>query len=54
MSEEDYPVEFVLDSIDAIMASEKQPKVMQVSLPRSTLFSSLIGSTDSLILEVFV
>ncbi|CAD6442567.1 81e1368f-3229-43ff-9ba1-9fbe07e48bbf [Sclerotinia trifoliorum] len=28
MSQEDYPVEFVLESIETIMASEKQPKVI--------------------------
>ncbi|KAH6683424.1 epoxide hydrolase [Halenospora varia] len=28
MSQEDFPIEFVLDSVDAVMASEKQPKVL--------------------------
>jgi hypothetical protein len=28
MSQEDYPVVFVLDSIDAVMATAKQPKVL--------------------------
>jgi len=28
MSQEDYPVEFVLDSIEAVMAPSKQPKVL--------------------------
>jgi len=28
MSQEDYPVEFVLGSIESVMAPEKQPKVI--------------------------
>jgi hypothetical protein len=28
MSQEDYPVEFVLDSIESVMAPPKQPKVI--------------------------
>jgi hypothetical protein len=28
MSQEDYPVEFVLDSIESVMAPQKQPKVI--------------------------
>lgn len=28
MSQEDYPVEFVLDSLERIMAPKKQPKVL--------------------------
>jgi hypothetical protein len=31
MSQEDYPVDFVLDSIDSIMPPSKQPKVLSVS-----------------------
>jgi hypothetical protein len=28
MSQEDYPVEFVLDSIESVMAPQRQPKVI--------------------------
>jgi hypothetical protein len=28
MSQEDYPVEFVLNSIESVMAPQKQPKVI--------------------------
>ncbi len=54
MSQEDYPVEFFLDSIDSIMPASKQPKVLSV-LPRQTCKTSLTNLLlDYLILEEFV
>jgi hypothetical protein len=54
MSQEDYPVEFVLESIDSIMAASRQPKVLSV-LPRQNRETLLTKSLlDYLILGEFV
>ena len=54
MSQEDYPVDFVLDSIDSIMPASRQPKVLWV-LPRQSRKTSLtIILPGYLILEAFV
>ena len=53
MSQEDYPVDFVLESIDSIMPASKQPKVLSV-LPHKSRESSLTNALlGSLILEAF-
>lgn len=54
MSQEDYPVEFVLGSIDSIMPDSRQPKVLSV-LPHQNRETSLTKSLlDCLISEEFV
>lgn len=54
MSQEEYPVEFVLEGIDSIMPVSRQPKVLSV-LPRQNCETLLTTSLlDCLISEEFV